>query len=88
MLKNGGILKGKFTFYIRNLKYAHLTLTFRLGNIHLVFSITQIQMDIVYRKTSLNREFSRFLMYKHKYKLKISYTKHEFLALNTYLSLF
>ena len=28
---------------------------------------TQIQMDIIYRKTGFKREFSRFQMYKNKY---------------------
>ena len=50
-------------------------------------------MDIVYRKTDFNREFSRFLMYKknnhlicfekhnkYVFRLKIPYTQHEFLA--------
>ena len=43
--------------YIINLKYAHLTLSFRLQNIHLVF--LQIQMDIVYQKTSFKQLFKK-----------------------------
>ena len=42
--------------YIRNLKYAHLTHNFRLGTQYAFSNLylsTQIQMDIVYRKTGL-----------------------------------
>ena len=57
-------------------------------------------MDIVYRKTDLKGEFSRFLMYKKKsliclkkkhqtfLKEKYSYSQYEFLALNSIYSLF
>ena len=45
------------------LNTAHLKPIFRQHNINLVFSTlpTQIQMDIVYRKTGFKREFSRFM---------------------------
>jgi hypothetical protein len=53
--------------YIRNLKYAHLTY---FSTTQYLFSIlyllTQIQMNIVYRKNGFKREISRFLMYKYK----------------------
>ena len=51
----------KYNLYIRNLKYAHLTPIFWQHNIHLVSSYlpTQIQINIVHRKTGFKRKFSR-----------------------------
>ena len=46
-------------FYIRNLKYTHLT------EFSILYLTTQIQMDIVYRKTGFQHEFLRLLMYKN-----------------------
>ena len=51
----------KILLYIRNLKYEHLTPTtqhpFSILNLP-----TQIQMNIVHRKTGFKREFLRFLI--------------------------
>ena len=51
-----------YRLYIKNLKYAHLTLFF-LSTTQYPFSILylppQIQMDIVYREPCFKREFSR-----------------------------
>ena len=33
----------------------------------ILYLLTQLQMDIVYRKTGFKRNFSRFYMYKYKY---------------------
>ena len=54
--------------YIRNLKYAHLSLIFSTTQypFSILYLPTQIQMDIVYGKNGFKRECSRFLMYKYK----------------------
>ena len=42
---------------------------FQQHNIHtftIIYLLTQIQNDIMYRKTVFEREFLRFLMYKNK----------------------
>ena len=65
-------------WYIRNLKYAHLTTIFRLHNSHLVFSTCPHKYKWLFciENPVLNA------------RLKIRYIQHKLLAINIYLSSF
>ena len=94
----------KYTLYIRNLIYCTFNTIFRQHNIHLVFSTCQhkYKWTLCTEKQVLTPIFKDFwctninihLICFDKYnkflfkRLKIHYTQHEFLALNTYLSSF
>ena len=81
---------------IINHKWKYQLITISQYPFRILYLPTQIQMHILYRKPGFKREFSRFsdvqiyiIIWLVLYlKLKIPYTQHEFLALNTYLSSF
>ena len=88
------IISRKYLCTLEILNTAHLT---PFSTTQYLFSIlylpTQIQMDIVYRKPGF-QDFWCTKMNNHLItntylnRLKILYTQHEFIALNTYLSSF
>ena len=87
--------------YTRSLKYSHLKPIFRQNNEYLVSSTYQHKYKWILctEKTVLNASFQDFwctsinnhlfcFEKNENYVLKIPYMRHEFLALNTYLSSF